>query len=117
MAEILPSDGHVRESSMLPALRRLEAVVNLRLPMTDVDLPSAGEAKALLAGQDPTVDLVVDMGGVRFCDSTGIGVLIEGLNRHRAAGSRFSVTNLQPQVRHVFDVLGVLPILESGAAR
>jgi anti-sigma B factor antagonist len=87
-------------------------VVNFRLPMTDVDLPSAGEARALLAGHDPAEDLVLDMGEVRFCDSTGIGALIDAYHRHKAAGSRFAVTDLQPQVRHVFDVLGVLSLLE-----
>jgi anti-sigma B factor antagonist len=88
-------------------------MLRFRVPLAEIDLPCVAELRALLDAHDVAVDLLVDMGGVRFCDSSGIGALIDTLKRHRAAGSRFAVTGLQPQVRHVFDMMGVLAYLET----
>ena len=50
--------------------------------------------------------IVVDLSGVSFIDSTGLGVLIGGLKRARERGS-LSVVVTQYKVRRVFEITGL----------
>jgi anti-sigma B factor antagonist len=55
--------------------------------------------------------VVVDLAGVDFLDSTGLGVLLGGLKRVRAADGAIAVCRAEPQVRKVFEVTRVVEIL------
>ena len=55
--------------------------------------------------------LVVDMAGVDFLDSTGLGVLLGGLKRVRAKGGSLVLARAEPHVRKVFEITRVIEIL------
>ena len=55
--------------------------------------------------------VVVDLAGVDFLDSTGLGVLLGGLKRVRAQQGALALARPESQVRKVFEVTRVIEIL------
>ena len=55
--------------------------------------------------------LVLDMEGVDYITSTGIGVIAKAKASLERIGSSIAMINLQPQVKKVFEVLRLLPSL------
>lgn len=55
--------------------------------------------------------IVVDMAGVSFIDSTGLGALISGFQRARDRGIGFSLSNPSVQVRQILVLSGLLEVL------
>jgi anti-anti-sigma factor len=78
----------------------------------DVDLSSSRQLKAEIAGAaeslDPDTELVVDLSGVAFLDSTGLRALLRGADAVRAAGARLSFV-LSPPVRRVLELTSLTP--------
>jgi anti-anti-sigma factor len=58
-------------------------------------LPGAGQS------------LVLDLGGVRFLDSMGLGVIVRAQSRLRQADGQLVVRSLQEQARKVFELTGL----------
>lgn len=52
-------------------------------------------------------NLVVDAGGLSFCDSTGLGVLVKLSNDLRPDG-RVAIADAQPMVLRVLEVTGLV---------
>jgi anti-anti-sigma factor len=48
--------------------------------------------------------VTVDLSGVTFIDSSGLGTLVEAQKRISAAGGQLTVTGSQPNVRKVFEI-------------
>jgi anti-sigma B factor antagonist len=94
---------------------RVRATENISVIEIDgeVDLHSAPELRSelhrLTEPRAPRV--VVDLGGVTFIDSTGIGVLVGGLRRAREKGGSLAFCAAQPRVRRVFEITGLLRAL------
>lgn len=60
--------------------------------------------------------IVVDMGGVEFLDSTGLGVLVGGLKRVRAHGGSMRLVCTSERLLKIFRITGlakVFPIHDS----
>jgi anti-anti-sigma factor len=84
----------------------------------EIDIASAGELRAMIdssrgGGAD---QLILDLSGIRFIDSSGLNVLI-GTARHFGSG-RFAVIISRPSIRKIFALTGidsVIPIFESVA--
>src|SRR5438094_10554903 len=93
----------------------------------EVDTSQAGEATVLsLRGEidvytaprlrQAIVDLVdggvraivVDMERVDFLDSTGLGVLVEGLKRSRGKDGNLSIVSTQDKILKIFDITGLM---------
>ncbi|HEY7105680.1 MAG TPA: STAS domain-containing protein [Acidimicrobiia bacterium] len=69
------------------------------------------ELTSVLAHEPERVTL--DLDGVTFIDSSGLGVLVGALKRLReAGGEHFTVVNAQDSVRKVFDITGLSPLFE-----
>ncbi len=51
--------------------------------------------------------LVVDLAGVEFLDSTGLGVLVAGLNRAREVGGTLDLVCPQERVLKLFRITGL----------
>jgi anti-sigma B factor antagonist len=49
-------------------------------------------------------EIIVDMGGVTFMDSTGLATLIRFMKQCRAAGGDLCLANLQQPVRIIFEL-------------
>ncbi len=67
--------------------------------------------KQELAAQPLARRLVIDLADTTFCDSTGVGALIESHDAAAGCGVAFLVINPSGMTRTVMDVTGVLSVL------
>lgn len=90
-----------------------DGVCVLRVEQPRVDAYGAGELKArllqLAEGKGP---IVLDLGAVRFMDSSGLAALIAAHKRAGTQGSRLKLAALQPEVRSVLDLTGLSRVLD-----
>lgn len=56
-------------------------------------------------------NLVIDLGGVEFIDSTGLGVLIGGLKRTRSHGGDLRVSQVGDRLEKMFELTGLGDVL------
>ena len=75
----------------------------------DVDLATSPRLRSAFVDlhQRGCHHLEVDLGGVEFLDSTGIGVLIGALRRARQAGGELHLLALSPELDRLFALLGL----------
>jgi anti-anti-sigma factor len=87
-----------------------EAVVSL---VGEIDLSTVGKlsgtVSAILAEAPPRV--VLDMGGVTFCDSQGLGTLVVLSRKATMAQSCLVLTNVGDFLLRVLDITGLRPAL------
>jgi anti-sigma B factor antagonist len=81
----------------------------------ELDVASAPKLRQALvqavADADGPPRIVIDLAGVDFLDSTGLGVLLGGLKRTLAKGGALGLCRAEPQVRKVFEITRVIEIL------
>jgi anti-sigma B factor antagonist len=80
----------------------------------EVDVASCGALRDSLLRIVTDEDfrgLVVNLAGMRFIDSTGVGVLVGVWRRVRATSSRLALAAPAPQVRRVLETAGLTKIL------
>ena len=87
-----------------------EAVVT---PVGDIDGSSVGQLNAAFDGllHDAPGRIVLDMSGVSFCDSQGLGTLVTLSNRTRMSQSVLVITNVSGYVNRVLDITGLRQVL------
>jgi anti-anti-sigma factor len=95
-----------------------EGVVQVRVSgeIDMVTVGSLGDALQVVVTDSDVARIVVDFTGVSFCDSSGIRVLDAAYAVASRRGIAFELVNLQPSVRHVFEIVGVLDALTKPAA-
>ena len=78
-------------------------------PEGQVDLHNAaGLRDALIAGlESDAPGVVLDLSGVDFLDSAGIGILVGAHRRARTAGKTFRLTGVGRRVQRVLDLSGL----------
>ncbi len=93
---------------------RLEIAVEIEGSTTvlhlhgEVDLASVGTLRACLDAVDPHLcDVVLDLAGVTFLDSTGLGELARTGSRLRSQGGRLDVRNAFGTVRRALEISGL----------
>ena len=62
-------------------------------------------------------NLVFDFSGLQFISSAGLRMVLVVAKRLGAQGGQLVLCDMQPQVREVFDISGLLPILKVEATR
>jgi anti-sigma B factor antagonist len=62
---------------------------------------------------DGEKNIVFDLSGVRFVDSSGIGALLSVLRRANALSGDVKLCNLQPNVRSLFDLVRMTRLFET----
>jgi len=86
----------------------------------EIDIAAVGELHdaitAALADAPPQVPLIIDLSGLRFIDSAGIGALLRGRRAALAAGRPFRVTGATGLVLEVLWLTGVWPLLSGETA-
>ncbi|MEV6651877.1 STAS domain-containing protein [Streptomyces sp. NPDC051219] len=104
--------GQPEGESVLPArfsVRRRAAAGTVVLALAgELDHDTAGPLRealgdALGAGTDR---IVVDCAELRFCDSTGLNVLLRGRLAAQEAGARLELAALQPPVARMLHITG-----------
>ena len=93
----------------------LNGVMNVAL-FGDLDEKNAKNAREYLEKNFRRYDfhtVVLDMKGVDFMDSTGIGVLLGRYKQLQAAGAELCVRNLNAQIDKVFRVSGLYQIIKA----
>lgn len=78
-------------------------------PTGEIDLHTAPQLQTELADQmrSGASQLIVDLSGVEFCDSTGVNVLLSAMRRAHEHGSGLSLVSPQPPVRKVLGITGL----------
>ena len=59
--------------------------------------------------------VTVDMSGVEFIDSTGLGVLVGALKKARLGNGDVALAGLQPQVLKIFTITGLHKVFTASA--
>ncbi|MEV7012961.1 STAS domain-containing protein [Streptosporangium sp. NPDC051022] len=62
---------------------------------------------ARLLQESSATNVVIDMSGVEFCDSTGMNVLLSALKRLRERGGALELAAPRPAVRKILQVTGL----------
>lgn len=74
----------------------------------EIDAVNSLQLRAVLGERvDDDHDVVMDLSGVRFIDSSGIGVLVGALRRLNAAGRQLALRGLSPSLMRVLEVTGL----------
>lgn len=75
----------------------------------DLDYDTAGQVRAALPGLGlrPGQQLVLDLGSLSFCDSSGITVLIAARNHALAAGASIALAAVPDRVGRIFRIVGL----------
>ncbi len=80
-----------------PNVLQLEGEIDLHVS------PEVAESLRTMIAKKPTT-VVVDLAEVTYLDSSGLAVLIEGMQNVREYGGKFALANVQESVQHIFDL-------------
>ena len=79
----------------------------------DVDLSNSGDLrKVLFEAMRGVSRLVINLGGIRYVDSSGIATLIEVLKECQKKNTEFALFALSPAVHDVFKLTHVIKIFQ-----
>ena len=85
------------------------------LPLNgEIDLhvsPEVAESLRTIIAAKPK-HLVVDLTQVTYVDSSGLAVLIEGMQKVQQYGGKFGLAGVQEDVKHVFDIARLDQVFE-----
>ena len=84
------------------------------LPVGSISADTCGllEEKVDSILQGAVKTLIVDMEGVNYLSSAGIRVIFMAQKAMKQKDGQFLMTNLQPQVKKVFEIFNALPMLK-----
>ena len=81
----------------------------------DIDMKTSPEVRAAILdlyekrGQER---VVLDLQGVKYIDSSGVAILVEGLQEAKKRKARFILTGLNEAPRHVLDLTRLTSVFE-----
>ncbi len=78
----------------------------------DVFTAPALEAALHESIEQGNADIVVDLSGVEFLDSTGLGVMVKALKWAREAGGGLRVVATQERITKVFTITGLDEVMQ-----
>ena len=75
----------------------------------EVDVANAPDVKQAAVALSATGNtrFVVDLSGVTYMDSSGLGTLVGILKRLKESGGKMAIAGASPQVRRLFDITGL----------
>jgi len=87
--------------------------VTLVVPKGDLDMGTADQMKRTLTelvekGQSK---LVMDLTGVAYVDSSGLGALVAAMKQARAVGGNLKLCGLQEDVRSIFEMTRLIKVM------
>jgi anti-sigma B factor antagonist len=90
--------------------RLSEGVATLRLA-GDLDMFSVPRLRAALADSIGRCDVVLDLSGVAFCDSSALRVFVDAQRTSAAGGRTLELAHPSLAVRELFEVSGLRGVL------
>jgi anti-sigma B factor antagonist len=76
----------------------------------EIDLATADRLHRLMhaaASRYPGTHVLLDLGGVTFCDAQGLGALVRIANDVQAAGGEFTLTRIPPAIARLLRLTGL----------
>ena len=100
---VLDLNVSIRDRSNIP-------IIDLEGEIDVYTYPKLSDSLKLIFEKYPdTKDLIINLGNVRYIDSTGLGVIANGANQiARLSSGVISIINATPQIRKIFDVSGLM---------
>jgi anti-sigma B factor antagonist len=92
-AQIFPFMPRTEQPNVLP----LEGEIDLHVS------PEVAETLRTMIAKKPKV-VVVDLAKVTYLDSSGLAVLIEGMQKVQEYGGKFAVAGVQESVQHILEI-------------
>lgn len=77
----------------------------------DLDVFAVPRLRAALRDHIGRHDVVIDLSGVEFCDSSVLRAFVEGQQASKTSGTSLELTNLSAPVRNLFEVSGLRGVL------
>lgn len=101
------NDSHTRSAAVALSQRELDGGTGVLEAQGDLDLSSAPKLKWALADllEGGHANVVIDLSGVGFIDSTALGVLV-GAQRNRG-GTRMALVCANADVLKIFELTGL----------
>jgi anti-sigma B factor antagonist len=88
------------------ACEKVGDVAVAAVPVEELDASNAGEFKRDIAPLlESNARMVLDLSGVRFVDSSGLGAFISCLRKLNAKGGDLKLFGMSKQVRAVFELV------------
>ncbi|MFX3619471.1 MAG: STAS domain-containing protein [Sporolactobacillus sp.] len=78
----------------------------------EIDVYTAPELKQKLLPLTESNDVILDLTGTGYIDSTALGVIIAALKKATKNGYHFSITGMSPRIERLFRVTGLTAILQ-----
>ena len=93
--------------------------VTLVVPKGDLDMGTADQMKRTLSDliEKGQSKLVMDLTGVAYVDSSGLGALVAAMKQARAVGGNLKLCGLQEDVRSIFEMTRLIKVMSVHATR
>ena len=87
--------------------------VTLVVPTGDLDMGTADQMKRTLSDliEKGQSKLVMDLTGVAYVDSSGLGALVALMKQARAVGGNLKLCGLQEDVRSIFEMTRLIKVM------
>jgi anti-sigma B factor antagonist len=87
--------------------------VSLVVLQGDLDMGTADQVKRTLMElvQKGQSKLVVDLAGVSYIDSSGLGALVAAMKQARGVGGNLKLCGLQDDVRSIFEMTRLIKVI------
>ncbi len=87
--------------------------VTLVVPTGDLDMGTADQMKRTLSDlvEKGQSKLVMDLTGVAYVDSSGLGALVAAMKQARAVGGNLKLCGLQEDVRSIFEMTRLIKVM------
>ncbi len=75
----------------------------------ELDMATAPQLRqaVVAAVADGATDIVLDLAGVSFCDSVGLGIIVGGLKRARGNGGDLRLRSVPPKLVEILALTGL----------
>src|SRR5881394_1384854 len=92
-----PTTSRSMPKNPRPNVLQLEGEVDLHVS------PEVAESLRSIIETKPNV-VAVDLAKVTYLDSSGLAVLIDGMQKVQEYGGKFAIANVQESVLHIFEI-------------
>lgn len=99
---------------MLASVESRDTVTLIQIQEERLDAHNSSDLKGQMLAlfEEGKNNMVVDLHGVRFVDSSGLGALVSGFKNASARNGNLKLCGLQPQVQSMFELTRLHRVFE-----